>query len=150
MTFLRNALASLVSLALAGSAIAALPAAPGHGGAAVLQYTPPAYSAFYSFADVYRLTVAGAAMAQYPQAAGPVQAVPALGPAAQHAQGQMRVASTEQLPGAPVFQIATPEIAPAGNVFSIAAMPQPSRWLLFLSGLALAAWVARRRLGYSL
>jgi len=43
----------------------------------------------------------------------------------------------------------TPPQAAAESQFSIAAVPQPERWLLILSGLALAAWVARRRLGYA-
>jgi hypothetical protein len=34
-------------------------------------------------------------------------------------------------------------------MFSIGAVPEPKSWLLVLSGLALAGWVARRRLGYS-
>jgi hypothetical protein len=28
-------------------------------------------------------------------------------------------------------------------------MPEPRGWMLLLAGLALAGWVARRRLGYS-
>jgi hypothetical protein len=37
----------------------------------------------------------------------------------------------------------------AEAAFSIAGVPEPRGWLL-LSGLALALWVARRRLGHSL
>jgi hypothetical protein len=72
----------------------------------------------YSFADVYRLTVSGAAMADFPAAAGP-----------------LRVAVTQPQP--------QPE---AG--FSVRAVPEPEGWLLVLSGLVAAFWVARRRLGY--
>jgi hypothetical protein len=32
--------------------------------------------------------------------------------------------------------------------FSVAEAPKPQLWLLLLSGLAAAVWVARRRLGY--
>lgn len=52
--------------------------------------------------------------------------------------------------------------APAGYVLSVAQasvesslelpldeMPEPGRWLLVLSGVAAALWVARRRLGYT-
>jgi hypothetical protein len=38
----------------------------------------------------------------------------------------------------------------AAYSFSTGSVPQPGRWPLMLSGLAAAAWVARRRLGYSL
>jgi hypothetical protein len=50
---------------------------------------------------------------------------------------------------------AMPEYPPApaqpqaAYTFSIGAVPRPERWLLIVSGLALAGWVARRRLGYS-
>ena len=76
----------------------------------------PAHAALYSFSDVYRLTVAGPALAEAPQAA----------------EYSVRVAAGE------------PQAA--GYVFSIAAVKEPQRWLLLLSGLALAGWVARRRL----
>jgi hypothetical protein len=79
----------------------------------------PAHPALYSFADVYRLTVAGAAMANAPLA-----------------DSLIRVA-------------ATPPASTSEAQFSISVLPQPERWLLLVSGLALAAWVARRRLGYS-
>ncbi len=88
---------------------------------------PPAFASLYSFSDVYRLTVAGAAMAEYPLAA--LQGGPAL------TEYPMRVAAAE------------PQAA--GYVFSIVAVPAPEKWLLLLSGLALAGWVARRRLIHS-
>ena len=80
----------------------------------------PAHAALYSFADVYRLTVGGAALAALPQAS---------------ADYPVRVAVTE------------PQAA--GYVFSIAAVKQPESWLLLLSGIALAGWVARRRLNHA-
>jgi hypothetical protein len=81
--------------------------------------TPPAPQ-LYSFADVYRLTVNGAAMADFPAAAG-----------------ALRVA-------------VTPQPLPAEAAFSIRAVPAPEGWLLVFAGLAAAFWVGRRRLGYSL
>lgn len=47
-------------------------------------------------------------------------------------------------PDAPVRVAASP--LPAQ--FSVADAPKPELWLLLLSGLAAAVWVARRRLGY--
>lgn len=79
-----------------------------------------AHPSQYSFADVYRLTVSGPALAGFPLV--PANDTP------------IRVAVTQ---------------APAPAQFSIATVPEPELWLLLLSGLALAAWVARRRLGYS-
>ena len=79
----------------------------------------PVSPALYSFADVYRLTVSGAAMGDFL-----VQ------------DGVVRVAVSQPQPA-------------AETQFSIRAVPEPERWLLIVSGLALAAWVARRRLGYS-
>jgi hypothetical protein len=78
----------------------------------------PPHPELYSFADVYRLTVAGPAMANYPAA-----------------DGAMRVAATQAQPAAEVQ-------------FSIHAVRQPEGWMLLLAGLAAAAWVARRRLAY--
>jgi hypothetical protein len=73
----------------------------------------------YSFDDVYRLTVTGAAMADFPDAAGPV-----------------RVA------------VSASAAAPAAEfTFSVRQLPSPDRSLLLLSGLAAGLWVARRRLG---
>jgi len=75
----------------------------------------------YSFDDVYRLTVAGAAMADFPDAAGPV-----------------RVAVSTAA-------------APASDfTFSVRQLPSPGRSLLLMSGLAAGLWVARRRLGAAL
>jgi len=74
----------------------------------------------YSFVDVYRLTMSGPALAGF-----------ALVPAN---DSPIRVAVAQ---------------TPAPVQFSIGAMPEPQLWLLLLSGLAAAAWVARRRLGYT-
>jgi hypothetical protein len=73
----------------------------------------------YSFADVYRLTVSEPALAGSPFATAP--------------DSPIRVAVTQ---------------GPAPVQFSIGAMPKPQLWLLLLSGVAAAVWVARRRLGY--
>lgn len=88
---------------------------------AALRAPAAAHPSLYSFADVYRLTVSGAAMAGFPAAAG---------------EQPLRVALTQGAPGA------------AGIQFSVAALPEPGRWLMLLAGLAAAGWVARRRLGY--
>jgi hypothetical protein len=87
---------------------------------AALQRGTSAHPLQYSFADVYRLTVSGPALSGFPVA--PSNDTP------------IRVAVTP---------------APAAAQFSIVAVPEQELWLLLLSGLALAAWVARRRLGYS-
>ena len=76
----------------------------------------------FSFADVYRLTVAG-----------PIAPLP-LGDAA--AEAPVRVA-----------------VSPAQSVeprFAVRSVPQPDKWMLVLAGLALAGWVAHRRLSNSL
>ena len=123
MKFLRQALASI---ALAAASIAACQAAD---------------PALYSFADVYRLTVSGVAP-EFPSN------YPVGSAAASAADYQLRAVAIETQPSRPQFSVA-PAPLPAGYVFSIGAMPEPERWLLILSGLAAAAWVARRRLGYS-
>jgi hypothetical protein len=85
--------------------------------------SPPPHPALYSFVDVYRLTVAGA-MAGFPLVEGAPEA-------------PIRVAVAQGQPS-------------AEPRFSIAAVPQPDKWLLLLAGLALAGWVAHRRLVHSL
>jgi hypothetical protein len=72
----------------------------------------------YSFNDLYRLTVGG----------------PPLGAALPAAEAPLRVAFA----GA---------AAPAEPRFTV-RFPAPERWLLVLAGLALAGWVAHRRLSY--
>lgn len=83
--------------------------------------TSPTHPSLYSFADVYRFTVSGAATG------GPL-VMPTTDAA-------IRVAATQPA--------GTPELQ-----FSVVSIPEPERWLLLLSGLLLATWVARRRLGY--
>jgi hypothetical protein len=80
------------------------------------------HPALYSFVDVFRLTVS----------------VPTLGIPA------------ESAPEAPI-RVAAP-LAPAAAEprFSISSVRQPDKWLLLLAGLALAGWVAHRRLVHSL
>ncbi|HEX2197434.1 MAG TPA: hypothetical protein VHG88_02265 [Burkholderiales bacterium] len=78
-----------------------------------------AHPALYSFADIYRLTVGGAPMPEAPTPELP-----------------MRVAAVQAAP-------------PAELQFSVMRLPEPRGWMLLLAGLALAGWVARRRLGYS-
>lgn len=88
--------------------------------AGALQRGVATHPSHYSFADVYRLTVSEPALAGFPFAAAHDSAI--------------RVAVTQ---------------APAPAQFSIGPVPEPQFWLLLLSGFAAAAWVARRRLGYS-
>jgi hypothetical protein len=83
---------------------------------------PPAHPALYSFADVYRLTVAG-----------PVGGVVPL----------------ETAPEAPI-RVAGPQAQPSEPRFSITAPTQPDKALLLFAGLALAGWVAHRRLTHAL
>jgi hypothetical protein len=78
----------------------------------------PPHPELYSFADVVRLTIAGAAMGNYPAA-----------------DGAIRVAATQAQPAGEVQ-------------FSVHTVRRPEGWMLLLAGLAAAAWVARRRLAY--
>jgi hypothetical protein len=134
MKSIRQYSVSLALLAFAGSA-AALESAQD---AAALHAPLPAHAPLYTFADVFRLTAGGAAMPEYPPA-----------PAVQGTQ------NTQNIPVALAAAAAPAQPAPAAGAtqapytFSIGAVPRPERWLLILSGLALAGWVARRRLGYS-
>lgn len=114
-----------IGLAFAVSAAAAAGEPPSfHSGIAA---QPPAYPPLYSFVDVYRLTVAG-----------PMAGLPPLETAL---DAPIRVAAPQaQAPGA---QVSEPR-------FSIAAATQPDKWLLLLAGLALAGWVAHRRLAHAL
>jgi len=149
MKFLRQAFATIAALAAmtglapacAALEYAAMPDAPVLYAPPAQPYAPPAQPSMYSFADVFRLTVAGAALADNPLLRLPKSAA--------LADYQLRVASSEPLAARQLFSIASPAPLPASYVFSIGVLPQPERWLLILSGLAAAAWVARRRLGYS-
>jgi len=75
----------------------------------------------YSFADVYRLTVNAT-----PDALTFAPATPA---------PQVRVALATQ----DAFIAAEPR-------FTVSPVPGPKGWMLFIAGLAAAAWVAHRRL----
>jgi hypothetical protein len=105
-------------------AVAALPAWAGASFHEAAQPTLPAHPAMYSFADLYRLTVGGA---------------PARGwapPDSDFYDTPVRVVATQPAP-APDTQ------------FAVVGIPEPRGWVLLAAGLALAGWVARRRLGYS-
>jgi hypothetical protein len=82
-----------------------------------LHRAAPVHPSQYSFADLYRVTVAAGASAAFPafpQADLPVRVTTAAAP----------------------------------TQFAIAEVNEPQLGLLLLSGMALALWVARRRLGY--
>jgi hypothetical protein len=80
------------------------------------------HPALYSFVDVYRLTVSGAATG-FPPLDGALDA--------------------------PV-RVAAGPAAGAELRFLVSAVPQPDKWLLLIAGVALAGWVAHRRLVHSL
>ena len=81
------------------------------------------HPALYSFVDVFRLTMIG-------PMAGPTIAEPA-------GEAPIRVAAPQAQPG----------VEPR---FSVSSARRPDKWLLLLAGLALAGWVAHRRLVHSL
>lgn len=110
----------LIAFAFAAGAAAPQPSSF-HSAAEGLGGAPQTHPALYSFVDVYRLTVAGA-MGGLTASDGAPDAV--------------RVAS-------PQPQLAEPR-------FSISPLPRPDKWLLILAGLALAGWVAHRRLVHTL
>jgi hypothetical protein len=101
--------------------------------AAVLYAPLPAQTSLYSFSDVFRLTAGTMPLAEYPLA--PAQGIAVALPVSTAAAAPSQPAPAAQ--------------AEAEYRFSIGAVPEPRRWLLILSGLALAGWVARRRLGHS-
>ena len=81
------------------------------------------HPALYSFVDVFRLTMSG-----------PIAAP----------------ASAEQAGEAPI-RVAAPQAQPGVETrFSVSSARGPDKWLLLLAGLALAGWVAHRRLVHSL
>ena len=83
---------------------------------------PPAQAALHSFVDVYRLTVAGP-----------------MG-------GLLQADSAADAP----IRVAVAQAQPAEPRFTISQVPQPDKWLLILAGVALAGWVAHRRLVHTL
>jgi hypothetical protein len=112
----------LIGLLLASSGALAA-AAPSSFQSEIIA-VPPTHPAIYSFVDVYRLTVAG------PMAGG----LPALDTALE----------------APIRVAAGATLLAAEPRFSISAGRQPDKWLLLVAGLALAGWVAHRRLAHTL
>jgi hypothetical protein len=169
MKFLRRAFATVAAIAFAGAAAEhagaandRVAAANDHVAAAndrvavmvgdsTAPYAGPAQPSMYSFADIYRLTVAGASLPDNSLAGSAASGAssPRLPKSAASADYQLRVVSSEPQPIRQLFPAAAAAPVQASYMFSIGAMPQPERWLLILSGLAAAAWVARRRLGNS-
>jgi hypothetical protein len=116
----------LSAVAFALAAVPAWAAAPATATAsdsfqAALAPAAPAQPALYSFADIYRLSVAGVPLSSFSNPGD----VP------------IRVAASQAAP--------TPELQ-----FSVVSIAGPQRWALVLAGLAAALWVARRRMGYPL
>ena len=153
MRFLPHSLALLALAAgLGGAAAAEAPA---------LSAPLPAHTALYSFADIYRLTVGNAASTaatgaslDFPVVAEPSASAGSSAPADYQVRVAAAAAGDEPQAGGKPLSIAAaaPQSSslPTSYVFSIVALPDPGRWLLLLSGLALAGWVARRRLSNSL
>jgi len=110
----------LIAFAFAAGAAAPLPSSF-HSAAEGLGGALQTHPALYSFVDVYQLTVAG-----------PMAGLPA----ADAAPDAVRVATAQP-------QLAEPR-------FTISPLPRPDKWLLILAGLALAGWVAHRRLVHTL
>jgi hypothetical protein len=108
----------LVVFAFAAGAAAADPLADFPGAASAVA---PPHASLYSFTDVYRLTVGAAIVGGFPLADGGA------------AESPVRVAVAQPQPG-------------AEPRFSVSPVPKPEKWLLLLAGLALAGWVAHRRL----
>lgn len=121
MKILRSLLTSLV-LSLAGTVPAAATALlPFEAGAPAA--TPPS---LYSFADVYRLTLAG-------EPFGSFRFVDSQAPDAQASDSHAQVRL--------VSEIRLPEFS-----FAVSAPRAGQRWALVLAGLFACAWVAHRRL----
>lgn len=93
-------------------------------GCAGVAHADEPHASMVSFADLYRITVAGSAPASLSFA----EATP---------EPQVRVAALN---------------APALDEprFTVAPAPGPGRWVLLLAGLAAFGWVAHRRLSRSL
>jgi hypothetical protein len=108
----------LIGIAFASAALATDPASF-HSGA---HSAPPPHPSMYSFADVYRLTVAG-----------PMAGLPAL----------------DTAPDAPI-RVAVAQARELEPRFTVKPLRQPDKWLLVIAGVALCGWVAHRRLVHSL
>ena len=97
------------------------------GGAAAAEISAqaraPQQAALYSFVDVFRLTVNG-----------PIGGLAGMDAAP---EAPIRVAAPQQPAAEPSFAVRT-------------SRPQPDKWLLLVAGLALAGWVAHRRLVHSI
>ena len=87
------------------------------------QARAPQHPALYSFVDVFRLTVNGPMAGLAGMDAAP--------------EAPIRVAAPQQPAVEPSFAVRT-------------SRPQPDKWLLLIAGLALAGWVAHRRLVHSI
>jgi hypothetical protein len=111
--------ALLIGISFAAAAATPQALAPVASGASGAQHP-----ALYSFADVYRLTVAGP-------------------------MGGLPIVETPEAPIRVAVQTAVLSASPEAR-FSVAPAPQPDTWLLVLAGLAAAGWVAHRRLVRSL
>ncbi|MGE5640083.1 MAG: hypothetical protein ACM30H_08310 [Clostridia bacterium] len=117
-----------------GQVIVCIALAGASGAAAASAFAPaaagPSDASYLSFAELYRLTVSGASSVDF-NAPPASAAEPAAKPVAVSA--------------------GAPQAAPASISISSLPLPEPSsRWLVLASAAAIVAWVARRRLGYSL
>src|SRR5687768_936176 len=112
--------ALLIGISFAAAAATPQALAPVASGAQPAAQHP----SLYSFADVYRLTVAGP-------------------------MGRLPIVETPEAPIRVAVQTAVHSSSPEAR-FSVAPAPQPDTWLLVLAGLAAAGWVAHRRLVRSL
>jgi len=108
----------LIGIAFAGAAAATDPVSF-HSGT---HSAPPPHPSMYSFADVYRLTVAA-----------PMGGLPAL----------------DGAPDAAIRVAVAParELEPR---FTVKQLREPDKWLLVVAAVAFAGWVAHRRLVHSL
>ncbi len=136
MNALRHALAGFLAASCCG-AVSAAPL-PAHDPAA-------GHAAFHSFADLVRAAAAMDYVAAL-DAMEEAEAIPAL---AESASAGASLAAPNDGPAlARVEAIESPAIRIGEERFrfSVQRLPEPQRWLLALSGLVAAGWVARRRL----
>jgi len=112
------------------------------GSAAPASYSSGARSESYSFADLFRRTVeAENVLAAIELPPGP--RVADGGPAVPVGTGAPRTEPSEA--AAPIPARALGPAAAQTPLVSLAGMPQPARWLMVISGLAIALFIARRR-----